>query len=237
MKKNEEERKNAMKTVIEALKEPGDEQGIVGLACGKAGISPRSYYNWYHKYPEFKAEADAARGLQCDNVEKELLNQIFKKHNTKATIFYLKTRGRDRGYGEKYVPETEQEKKKKKVSKKIIGMYNGIRTRLIKTMKDMGTYDDSKIWQIELAADAVTRLRLLRREMYSEDYHTIITERSREGNTRETVSPLEQLFRIYLTQAQSALRGLGLNTDSRQKVEGGDEMNEFMDAMNDEDEG
>ena len=89
-------------------------------------------------------------------------------------------------------------------------------------------------FQAEIAALLMTKVSMLKDEMFDVNHHTVIQERSREGNKRDTVSPLEQQFKLYLGQAQSALRALGLNTDTKQKVEPSDGFGDFYQQMTDE---
>lgn len=227
------ERDAKKKDIIKSLYDE-NHKGIVGDACALAGISRQTYKNWKDKDPAFKEICEESRNRQKDNAEQKLL-ELINKGNVKAIIFYLKTRCRDRGYGEKYVPDEERKEPEHKVDMRINGMFTHIRTDLIQKLKKAGLYDDTKDYQIEIAASVITKLRLLRREMFDVNHHTIITERSREGNKREVVSPLENQFKQYLTSAQAALRALGLNTDTRQKVEtDGDDMKEFYSAMDEE---
>jgi len=83
--------------LLEFLRETS---GIVAYACEKAGISRVTYYNWYKEDPEFAAKADDIQELQIDFAEASLLKKI-KGEDTTAIIFYLKTKGKDRGYTER----------------------------------------------------------------------------------------------------------------------------------------
>lgn len=83
--------------LLESLK---DSSGIITYACEKAGISRQTYYRWYREDPEFKARADDISELQIDVAEASLLKKI-QKGDTAAIIFYLKTKGKDRGYSER----------------------------------------------------------------------------------------------------------------------------------------
>ncbi len=83
--------------LLEYLRETS---GIVAYACEKAGISRVTYYNWYKEDPEFALKADDVQELQIDFAEASLLKKI-KNEDTTAIIFYLKTKGKDRGYSER----------------------------------------------------------------------------------------------------------------------------------------
>jgi hypothetical protein len=75
--------------------------GIVAYACEKAGISRVTYYNWCKEDPEFKRKAEDIQELQIDVAEAALLKKI-KNEDTTAIIFYLKTKGKNRGYSERH---------------------------------------------------------------------------------------------------------------------------------------
>ena len=84
------------KAVIEALEKS---LGVVTTACKQVGIGRTQFYEWL-KDPEFKAEVDAIQDIALDFAESQLHQQI-KGGNTAATIFYLKTKGKRRGYVER----------------------------------------------------------------------------------------------------------------------------------------
>jgi predicted DNA-binding transcriptional regulator AlpA len=84
------------KKLIEALEKS---LGIVTEACDKASLSRTQFYKWYKEDEHFKKQVDNIEGKFIDFAETHLKKQI-ENDNTQATIFYLKTRGRRRGYGD-----------------------------------------------------------------------------------------------------------------------------------------
>lgn len=64
------------------------------------GISRRTYTNWKKTDPDFAAAIDAVDEEQIDIAESEL-NKHIKSGNLTAIIFYLKTKGKGRGYVER----------------------------------------------------------------------------------------------------------------------------------------
>lgn len=74
--------------------------GIVALACKRADVSRKTFYRWYNTDEEFKEEVDDIYETQGDFVEDKLLGRI-RENDTTAIIFYLKTKGKKRGYYEK----------------------------------------------------------------------------------------------------------------------------------------
>ena len=97
MPKSDDDIQRDKTKLLESLK---DSSGIITYACEKAGISRQTYYRWYREDPEFKARADDISELQIDVAEASLLKKI-QKGDTAAIIFYLKTKGKDRGYSER----------------------------------------------------------------------------------------------------------------------------------------
>ena len=81
--------------------------GNVSEMCKEVGISRDCYYRWLRTNPEYKKQVEEIHENCIDLAESSLMQQI-KELNTTATIFYLKTRGRDRGYVEKQEVKTEQ---------------------------------------------------------------------------------------------------------------------------------
>lgn len=85
------------KRMIEALTES---LGIVTIACKKTGTDRNTHYNWYHNDKEYKEAVDALSEVSLDFAESKLLEKIEEKDTT-AIIFYLKTKGKSRGYVER----------------------------------------------------------------------------------------------------------------------------------------
>ena len=74
--------------------------GIVTVACKEVNISRTLHYNWYNEDPEYKKAVDDVADIAIDFAESMLHKQIQDKDTT-ATIFYLKTKGKRRGYIER----------------------------------------------------------------------------------------------------------------------------------------
>ena len=91
------------KAMIEALKKT---LGVVTHALKIANVSRSQFYEWLRIDPEFKKEVDTVKDIALDFVESKLFKQI-EDNNTTATIFYLKTKGKKRGYIERQELEVE----------------------------------------------------------------------------------------------------------------------------------
>ena len=74
--------------------------GIVTTACKQVGIHRSTHYEWYNTDDQYKHQVDSVADVTLDFAESQLHKQI-NGGNTSATIFYLKTKGKKRGYIEK----------------------------------------------------------------------------------------------------------------------------------------
>jgi hypothetical protein len=85
------------KAMLEALEKS---LNIVSTAAKLAGIDRSQHYRWLKEDPEYKAAVEALDDVALDFAESQLHKQI-KDGNSTATIFYLKTKGKKRGYIER----------------------------------------------------------------------------------------------------------------------------------------
>lgn len=74
--------------------------GVVTTAARNAKIARGTHYLWMNDDEEYKKEVLALDDMVIDFAETQLHKQI-QSGNTTATIFYLKTKGRNRGYIER----------------------------------------------------------------------------------------------------------------------------------------
>ena len=74
--------------------------GIVSTACESIGISRTTYYKYYNEDKDFKWSVDSIGDIALDCAESQLF-ELIKEKNITAIIFYLKTKGKKRGYIEK----------------------------------------------------------------------------------------------------------------------------------------
>ncbi len=104
---------NNKKKFLEALERC---LGVVTTACEKSNTSRSQVYHWMESDKDFKTEVDFVRNEVCvDFAESNLFKQI-KNQNTTATIFFLKTRGKHRGY----VETTQTEIKSEELGKAVL---------------------------------------------------------------------------------------------------------------------
>lgn len=78
--------------------------GVVSSACDEVGISRTAYYQYLKTDKKFKAEVDDLQNVALDFVESKLFQQI-QNDNATSTIFYLKTKGKSRGFIEQNIIE------------------------------------------------------------------------------------------------------------------------------------
>ena len=112
------------KNLLEALEQS---LGIITTACKIVGCNRSTFYGHYSRDPEFKDQVDDIQNITLDFAESQWHKQI-KDGNTTATIFYLKTKGKKRGYIERREVEMTAEVSTTKLSseaqKKIDNILN-----------------------------------------------------------------------------------------------------------------
>ena len=89
--------KHLKKELISALR---SNLGVVSNACEALSISRTTYYKYYNEDSEFRSEVDNVGDSTLDFVESKLFDLI-SNGNVAATIFYMKTKGKRRGYVER----------------------------------------------------------------------------------------------------------------------------------------
>ena len=74
--------------------------GVVTVACKSADVPRSTYYKWLNEDEEFAKQVQDIENIALDFGESQLHKQI-GDGNTSATIFFLKTKGKRRGYIER----------------------------------------------------------------------------------------------------------------------------------------
>lgn len=98
VKKKEEQHTTLRKEqLIEALEKT---LGIVTQACKICKIERSTHYAWLKEDPEYKKKVDGLSGVALDFAESSLMKQI-RSGAPNSTIFYLKCKGKKRGYIER----------------------------------------------------------------------------------------------------------------------------------------
>ena len=74
--------------------------GIVTVACKNADVPRSTFYKWLKEDEYFARDVKGIENIALDFAESQLHKQI-ADNSTAATIFYLKTKGKKRGYIER----------------------------------------------------------------------------------------------------------------------------------------
>lgn len=98
---NNRQFKPKKKAMINALIQT---DGNITRACKIASIVRATHYNWLESDPEYKRQVDEIPEMFLDEAE-EVLKEKIREKDTTSLIFFLKTKGKHRGY----VERTEQE--------------------------------------------------------------------------------------------------------------------------------
>jgi hypothetical protein len=83
--------------------------GIVSTACKMVDISRQTHYAWMKADEEYKKAVDSIQDGVLDFAESHLY-KLVKEGNPAATIFFLKTKGKKRGYIERQEIEVTEKK-------------------------------------------------------------------------------------------------------------------------------
>jgi hypothetical protein len=85
------------KAIIEALEKS---LGVVTTACKIVGVGRTTFYGWMKEDEVFAERVEDIQNIALDFVESKLFENI-KDGKTSEMIFYLKTKGKKRGYVER----------------------------------------------------------------------------------------------------------------------------------------
>jgi len=97
---------NKKEQMLEALEKS---LGIVSTACKMIDISRQTHYDWLKKDEDYKKAVDSIQESVLDFAESHLY-KLVKEGNPAATIFFLKTKGKKRGYIERQEIEVQEKK-------------------------------------------------------------------------------------------------------------------------------
>lgn len=88
-----------------------DNLAVISKAAHACNLHRNNHFNWIKNCPEYKEEYEAILDECLDFAENALLEQI-SNSDTTAIIFYLKTKGKKRGYIERIDQEIKVIEKK-----------------------------------------------------------------------------------------------------------------------------
>lgn len=109
LKEIQEKRKKKLLEILEKTR------GIVTTACKMAKLSKNTYYEWYKSDENFRKKAELISEVGLDMAESQL-HKLIDQGCVPAVIFYLKTKGKHRGFVEKSIVQNETGSKKDKLS-------------------------------------------------------------------------------------------------------------------------
>ena len=92
-----EELEQRKQTFLEIYQKKG---GIIYLACEAANVGRTTYYEWMKRDPQFAAAIKELDDYLLDFTESKLMAKI-QSGNLTAMIFYLKCKGKKRGWVER----------------------------------------------------------------------------------------------------------------------------------------
>lgn len=81
--------------------------GVVSTACDSVGLSRQTHYEWMKSDPDYRASVESVNEQTLDFAESHL-HQLIGAGNVTAIIFYLKTKGKTRGYVERIEADVHQ---------------------------------------------------------------------------------------------------------------------------------
>ena len=83
--------------------------GIVSTACKMVDLGRTTHYQWIKEDADYKKSVDSIQDSVLDFAESHLY-KLVKEGNPAATIFFLKTKGKKRGYIERQEIEIQEKK-------------------------------------------------------------------------------------------------------------------------------
>ena len=83
--------------------------GIVSTACKMVDLGRTTHYQWIKEDADYKKAVDSIQDSVLDFAESHLY-KLVKEGNPAATIFFLKTKGKKRGYIERQEIEIQEKK-------------------------------------------------------------------------------------------------------------------------------
>lgn len=114
---------NRKQNLLAALRET---RGIVSVACVRAGVARRTFYNWLDTDKDFRRAVEDVNEEAVDFVEGKLLERI-EEGKERSIIFFLKTRGKERGYREN--GSSENQMLNRELAKMFSKAYDGKSSR------------------------------------------------------------------------------------------------------------
>jgi hypothetical protein len=74
--------------------------GVVTASCMQVGVARTLHYRWMNEDENYRRQVEDIENVAIDFAESKLFTNI-RNNDSTCTIFYLKTKGKKRGYVEK----------------------------------------------------------------------------------------------------------------------------------------
>lgn len=200
--------------------------GIIATACEAIGIGRSTYYRWYNADPEFKEKVDEITETQVDFVESKLMQSI-NANDTTAIIFYLKTKGKKRGYSDKTQPKTADplpvsqtlpEPSTEEDNKKIAAKIKSKKAYIVKLLKKQGKYTAELTYQVDITAKLLVRADILGDEIMADGHQAVNVEYSRPRKFSKTTSCAALAVYDMLFGDNNAQAYVGANSYDQAKI-------------------
>lgn len=89
-----------LKHKTELLKAMVMTRGNITEACKMTGLNRNTFYDYFNNDPNFKQTVEDVAEMRVDFVEAQL-DKLIEDMDSKAITFFLKTKGKNRGYVER----------------------------------------------------------------------------------------------------------------------------------------
>ena len=198
------------------LKALGENEGNVSAACEAMEVSRQAYYKWRKSDPDFAMQCDIIIQSHTD-ARKERKRQ---EKEQRAAMFVPAIPASD-------IPEPEAYE-----GERAVKLATEHVEFLVETLKAAGLYDHSLDAQIRTAAKLHASIQILFSQI--DRYAPLLTELSREGNTRLTSNPIHEMLRKQTDTYTTILKTLGLNFETKAKVKEEDGIDELFKGLNEE---
>jgi hypothetical protein len=103
--------------------------GVVTSACKLANVSRVCFYDYYAQDEKFKKAVDELQNVALDFAESKLHKKIEEGSDT-AIIFYLKTKGKNRGYIERIEHVNKEVETFEKTEEEIIQELEHLKSKI-----------------------------------------------------------------------------------------------------------
>lgn len=98
--------------------------GVIKHACDKANICRQTYYNWLEADEEFRQAVEDVNEESVDFAENALKKKI-REGDTTSIIFYLKTKGKKRGYIERTEIDATMSERERELEEAALKFWKG----------------------------------------------------------------------------------------------------------------